>query len=226
LTTEHIFWYPKKDISNRQGGTVINFSNLEKSSRYLLQNVHQVPVDLFTVALTVSQYKQKPIHILKRPMRPSIEGLTVEDPHGYSEYFIIINSNHIRVRQRTTLAHEIAEIHLEQLKTGTILNQLMQPNKKNESRAFALAKLLLVPSWFLRDTKELYGDDPAMMVKFISDHCHVSLNVACLRVNNAYPEYGYTLTFGKDTLFSYGVSDSMRQESLLEMGKYMLCGWC
>lgn len=160
-------------------------------------------------------------------MRPSIEGLAVEDPHGYSGYFIIINSNHIRVRQRTTLAHEIAEIHLEQLRKETIDKQLLQQNRKSESRAFKLARLLLVPGWFLRDAKELYGDDPARLVKFIADQCRVSLDVACLRVNNDYPQYGYTLRSDEKNkvLFSYGLNNNMSQESVLSLGKYTLCGW-
>jgi len=203
----------------------MNYSNLEKASQFLLANVHQVPVDLSTVAFTMSQYMKKPVYVLKRPMIHSIEGIAVEDPHGHTGYFIIINSNHIQTRQRTTLAHEIAEIYLGQLRKETIEKQLLKQDRERESRAFKLARLLLVPSWFLKDAKELYGDNPAKMVKFISDQCRVSLDVACLSVNNVYTEYGYTLYSGKGMLFSYGVSAEMRQKSVLQMGKYMLCGW-
>lgn len=199
---------------------------IENYARFLLRDIDMVPVNLRTVVGTLAEHRKARIKMTRVQMHPAVGGLAIFEA---GTYILGVNSRHNHTRRRTTLAHEIAEVALGQLRKATVYQLLKQRDTKREARAFTLARAILVPDWFAVPAIEAYHDNPAETAKYIADECRVSLDVSCLRVRDFRPDFGFKLYCGKELIFAYGNfgndDRSARQiTSFVKMGNYILVG--
>lgn len=199
---------------------------IENYARFLLRNVDMVPVNLRTVVGTLAEHRKARIKMARVQMHPAVGGLAVFEA---GTYVLGVNSRHNHTRRRTTLAHEIAEVALGQLRKTTVYQLIRQRDTKREARAFRLARAILVPDWFALPAIEADHDNLAGTAKYIADQCRVSLDVACLRIRDFHPDFGFKLYCGNELIFSYGNFNSGDKSahqivSFVKMGNYTLVG--
>lgn len=195
--------------------------NYEEIAVHLIRGTIRVPIDLISVARSVADQCQAPVKVSEIPMLPYVEGV-VSLESGI--YFVAVNSRHHLTRRRTTLAHELSEIVLGQVRRTTINKLILQPNRKKEARAFRLARAILVPRWFVDASVQIYKNEPPRIITLITECCKVSMDLACLRVKDLYPEYSFSLSYLGKVVFEYGEDGECGVKTDLNMGKYTLTG--
>lgn len=202
----------------------MHIAGVENYARFLLKDIDVVPVNLRTVAGALAKHRKAGIKMARVPMPDSVGGMAIFEA---GTYVLGVNSKHNHTKRRTTLAHEIAEVALGQLRNATVYQLLKQRNTKREARAFRLARAILVPDWFVTSVLEAYHVNPAEMAKFIANKCKVSLDVACLRIRDFNSDYEFELFCKDELLFAYGsngVNSGYQVKTSVKMGDYILVG--
>lgn len=194
--------------------------NLDSISERLLRGIYKVPVNLFKVKRNLEQLIDRPISIVRLPMRDGLEGFVYLDD---LEYRIVVNARMSRTRQRTTIAHEFGEIVLG-LEESYFSKQFLSRNREREAVAFRLGRAILVPRKLATDLVELYRNTPAAIIKVLYEHCRVSLDVACLRILDLSPSFRFILLENGNPVFDYGYARGQYKESVFSLGRFTLVG--
>jgi Zn-dependent peptidase ImmA (M78 family) len=109
------------------------------------------------------------------------------------KFFIIVNANHPLVRQRFSIAHELAHyiFHPEKIRKEGYMNReiVEEVNKKSEEEADSFAAEILMPEELVNDYVEEHSLKKNVkmteeIINSIADHFKVSRTVALLRMRH------------------------------------------
>ena len=122
--------------------TAVKIDNIFRPFTVIREHQKSYPVDVENLATDLG------IYVIRKDWPDNISGAIGKDDRGY---FIIINSNHPEVRQRFTLAHEIAHyvLHRDQIGKDGIKDTWMYRSKisdPDERAANKLAAEILMPA--------------------------------------------------------------------------------
>jgi Zn-dependent peptidase ImmA (M78 family) len=124
----------------------------------------QAPVDVVAIANDLG------INVWAKSFPDSISGKIFRDPMngGISGFSIVVNESHSFVRQRFTVAHEIAHfvLHRRKLESGDLIDDAMYRSglsSKEETAANRLAADILMPLPLIRKLIDAGIRDPQML---------------------------------------------------------------
>jgi Zn-dependent peptidase ImmA (M78 family) len=124
----------------------------------------QAPVDIVAIA------KEMGINVWKLLLAPDISGKIFRDHlnGGFSSFSIAVNSNDSPLRQRFTVAHEIAHfiLHRDRLERGDLVDDAMYRSglsSKEETAANRLAADILMPLPLIRKLVAAGIKDPVSL---------------------------------------------------------------
>jgi Zn-dependent peptidase ImmA (M78 family) len=121
------------------------------------------PVDVEAIARDLG------IKIYRESLEPGVYGKLARDPRSASGYSIYVNSSDSRLRQRFTIAHEIAHfvLHRDLVDSEIVDRQLYRSHlgNKYESQANRFAAGLIMPSELVAEAFQKLSRDPAVLAR-------------------------------------------------------------